>query len=110
MLITSGGLIFLVGCAVFFFAVVKDKWWGVSVGVPLILGTMLLLAALALGEKEIKFREIVKEVNLREVAVVGKDQFNAQIEIIYQNGQLLRVTLVPKTTTKVAIKEETENK
>jgi len=106
-MIILGGVFFLVGVILFIIAFVRDEGWSVSVGAFLLVGASLLF--MVIGSSEVRFRAVLEEVDLRKVSIVGQDQFNAQIKIIYQNGKLLSVTLVPKTTVKVA-GEEVEKK
>lgn len=104
--IIVGALFSLVGLVLFVVALFKESGWGLAVGFFFLVGLVVLL--FGTNSDEFKFRNLLKEVNLREVSIVGKDQFNAQLRIVYESGKLSSVTLVPKTTVKIKTKETEE--
>ncbi|HPN96865.1 MAG TPA: hypothetical protein PLK35_03795 [Candidatus Moranbacteria bacterium] len=57
------------------------------------------------------YRNFSREVDFRRVTMKGQNNFRAQIEIIYKDGELDRIILVPKTTVPVEAKvEESKDK
>ena len=50
--------------------------------------------------------DLIKEVNLQQVSVKGQNTFRSQVLIVYKDGKLDKITLIPKTTTLEAGKTE----
>lgn len=46
------------------------------------------------------YDELAKEVQMEQVSVKGKNTFSAQVKIIFNDGELEDVILIPKTTRK----------
>jgi len=74
----------------------KKVWWVVLI---LIGAVMLIIGASKIGEED-AMKQLAKETKLEEVFVKGQTNFWAQIQIIYKDGELDSVKLVPNTTKK----------
>ena len=71
------------------------KWFWFGIAVIGIFGYSL---GAELTREEKILRNFTKEVNLQQVAVKGSNSFRAQVQIVYEDGKLKYVALVPNTT------------
>jgi len=60
--------------------------------------TALVIVPAFMVGLDLKTEQFAVGVDLRQVAVKGENHFQAEIEIIYKNGKLEKIVLVPETT------------
>lgn len=74
---------------------------------------VLLVTVLACGiasyrdGRSTALEAFAREVDLQQVSVKGQNNFQAQVQMVYKDGELASVLLVPKTTA-AAAKSESE--
>jgi uncharacterized membrane protein YfcA len=66
--------------------------------IPIFGGVLAMIAVVNMQSKSNVEKDIAKEVDLRQVSVSGQKNFRAQVQIIYKDGKLDSVVLMPKTT------------
>jgi len=75
----------------------KERWLTFLFSIIAIVGYCSLFVLS--GENIFLAEKLSKEVNLQQVSVKGQNVFNSQISLVYKDGKLDKITLVPNTTT-----------
>lgn len=66
--------------------------------IPIVIGIICLVGDYSKQAEKTVLSKLAQEVKLEQVPVSGQRDFNAQIHLLYKDGKLDTVTLVPNTT------------
>lgn len=91
----------LIGCIILLAVLVLVPKKTVSFGTALSLLLILNMVAFynkAEIDKDSWHKSLAQEVNLQQVTVQGESAFKAQVLIIYRDGKLEKIELMPNTT------------
>lgn len=94
-----GFALWIIGLAGFLWIVKEDKQiWKWIFYLVTLAGLTCYSVGAGIDKKAEIYKALTKEVNLQQVVVQGQNGFRAQVQIVYKDGKLDSITLVPKTT------------
>ncbi len=103
-------ILYWVGLALLVVAVLKVGAIKNSNNINLFFIITLIMAGglcYSIGAKYQKANEfysiLAEEVDLKQVSAHGISTFRMQVDLVYENGKLRKLFLVPKTTTKLTV-------
>ncbi len=63
-----------------------------------------------MSEPAKKFKALIRDIDLKQISVGGKDEFERTIRVTFEKGKLVSVIAVPNTIKKLEAQSDPEKK